>query len=243
MFSACIALVCAVLLFVNWNPEPLFQSEQPLVTIRDIEQNRQADFTGLPAGEDIPRLYSAADFTEISFAAEYVTVEPVGIVQTDVSSLKPWVARYNPHTYHQRTTTGSRRAQVKASGFDLLGYYLPYYLLELPNHTYIVAQIPPESAERLKSGEHIVLPIGRKVGMTDTARKHLSAICEGYGADMDGVFYAFDNQWQEEHHLIFLLFRFGAAALLWLVLSVGLTLLANGFLQKNAKSGKENRDC
>ena len=54
MFSACIALVCAVLLFVNWNPEPLFQSEQPLVTIRDIEQNRQADFTGLPAGEDIP---------------------------------------------------------------------------------------------------------------------------------------------------------------------------------------------
>ena len=75
-------------------------------------------------------------------------MEPVGIVQTDVSSLKPWVARYNPHTYHHRTTTGSRRAQVKASGFDLLGYYLQYYLLELPNHTYIVAQIPPESAER-----------------------------------------------------------------------------------------------
>ena len=115
--------------------------------------------------------------------------------------------------------------------------------LELPNHTYIVAQIPPESAERLKSGEHIVLPIGRKVGMTDTARKHLSAICEGYGADMDGVFYAFDNQWQEEHHLICLLLRFGAAALLWLVLSVGLMLVANGFLQRNAKSGKQNRDC
>ncbi len=237
-FSALIALVCAALLFINWNPESLFQSEQPLVTMRDIEQNGQADFTGFPAGADIPRLYSAADFAEISFAVEYVTVEPVGIVETDVSSLKPWVDHYNTYTYNGHTTTGSRRAEVKTSGFDW--YYLPYYLLELPGHTYIVAQIPQDSAEAVRRGEHITLPVGQKVGMTDTAREHLSAICEEYGADMDGVFYAFDNKWQAEHHFICLLLRFGAAALLWFVLSVGLTLLANGFLQKKAKGAKEN---
>ena len=229
-FSALIALVCAALLFINWNPESLFQSEQPPVTMRDIEQNR-GDFTGFPAGADIPRLYSAADFTEISVAVEYVTVEPVGIVETDVSSLKPWVDHYNTHTYNGRTTTGSRRAQVKVSGFDW--NYLPYYLLELPDHTYIVAQIPQESAKAVQRGERITLPVGQKAGMTDIARRHLSAICEEYGADMNGVFYAFDNKWQAEHHSICLLLRFGAAALLWLVLSVGLTLY--GFLQRKGQ--------
>ena len=63
--------------------------------------------------------------------------------------------------------------------------------------------------------------------MTDAARSRLAAVCEEYGADMDGVFYAFDNEWQEEHHTTLLLLRFGAAALLWFVLAVGLTLAGN----------------
>ena len=53
----------------------------------------------------------------------------------------------------------------------------------------------------------------------------LSAICEEYGADMDSVFYAFNDKWQEEHQFILLLLRFGAAAMLWFVLAVGLTLV------------------
>ncbi|MFR4978581.1 MAG: hypothetical protein ACLUDG_06605 [Butyricicoccus sp.] len=40
--------------------------------------------------------------------------------------------------------------------------------------------------------------------MTDTARKHLSAICEGYGA----IWTVSDNQWQEEP-IYLLAVRFG----------------------------------
>lgn len=223
--SVLIALVCAALLFINWNPEALFQSDEPPVSISDIEQNSTADFTGSPASADIPRLNGAEDFAETNFEVEYVTVEPVGIVPTEVSSLKPWVSHYNTHTYRGRTTTGSRREEVRTSGFDLLVNYLPYYLLELPDHTYILAQIPQESVKAIEQGESVTLPIGQKIGMTDTARNHLSDICEEYEADMDGVFYAFDNEWQEEHHSALLLVRFGAAALLWFVLAVGLTLI------------------
>lgn len=39
---------------------------------------------------------------------------------------------------------------------------------------------------------------------------------------MDGMFYAFNDKWQEEHQFILLLLRFGAAALLWFVLVAGL---------------------
>ena len=63
--SVLIALVCAALFCLNWNPEPLLKGKEQPVTLSDIEQNLTTDFNGFPAGEDIPRLTSAEDFSEI----------------------------------------------------------------------------------------------------------------------------------------------------------------------------------
>ena len=240
--SVLLSLVCASLLFLNWNLEALFRQEETPVTRNDIEQGGAEDFTGSAAGEDIPRLTGAADFSEMISGLDYATAEPVGIVPTGVYSLKPWVSHYNTHTYKGRTSTGSRRAEVSTSGLDIGGSYNPYYLLELPDHTYILAQIPQTEADAIARGESVTLPIGQKAGMTDAARRHLAAFCGEYGADMDGVFYAFDNEWQEEHHTTLLLLRFGAAALLWFVLAVGLTLAGNQiFKPEETAKGKGGR--
>ena len=223
--SVLIALVCATLFCLNWNPEPLLKGKEQPVTLSDIEQNLITDFNGFPAGEDIPRLTNAADFSEIIYLSDYVTAEPVGIVETGISSLKPWEDHYYTQRVKGRTTGRQiRRPEITSSDWDLLGSYQPYYLLELPDHTYIVAQIPQETAKAIESGKSITLPIGQKVRMSNAARNELSAICEEYGADMDGVFYAVNDKWQEEHQFILFLLRFGAAALLWFVLAVGLTL-------------------
>ena len=236
--SVLLSLVCASLLFLNWNPEALFRQEETPVTRSDIEQGGTEDFTGSAAGEDIPRLTGAADFSEILYDLDYVTAEPVGIVPTGVYSLKPWVSHYNTHTYKGRTMTGNRRAEVSTSGLDIWGSYNPYYLLELPDHTYILAQIPQTEAEAIARGESFTLPIGQKTGMTNAAWSRFAAVCGEYGADMDGVFYAFDNEWQEEHHTTLLLLRFGAAALLWFMLAVGLTLAGNEILVKKGAGEK-----
>lgn len=87
--SVLIALVCATLFFFNWNPEVLFKLNEPMVSMSDIEQNITTDFIGSPAGSDIPRLNGAEDFSEIIYLADYVTAEPVGIVQTGISQSKP----------------------------------------------------------------------------------------------------------------------------------------------------------
>ncbi len=223
--SVLIALVCATLFCLNWNSEPLLKGKEQPITQSDIEQNLITDFNGFPAGEDIPRLTGAEDFSEIIYLSDYVTAEPVGIVETGISSLKPW----EDHYYTQRVkgrVTGRRirRPEITSSGWDLLGSYQPYYLLELPDHTYIVAQIPQETAKAIERGKSVTLPIGQKVSMTNAAQNELSTICEEYGADMDGVFYAVNDKWQEEHQFILFLSRFGVAALLWFVLAVGLTL-------------------
>ena len=44
--SVLLSLVCASLLFLNWNPEALFRQEEMPVTRNDIEQGGAEDFTG-----------------------------------------------------------------------------------------------------------------------------------------------------------------------------------------------------
>lgn len=220
--SVLIALIGAALLFFNWNPEALFKLNEPMVSMSDIEQNITTDFTGSPAGPDIPRLTGAEDFSEIIYLADYVTAEPVGIVQTGISSLSPWEDHYYTQRVKGRATGRQiRLPEITSSGWDFPGSYQPYYLLELPDHTSYRGTNSAEQRRQSKR-EKASLCLCQKVSMTSAARNELSSICAEYGADMDGVFYAFNDKWQEEHQFILLLLRFGAAALLWFVLVAGL---------------------
>lgn len=234
--SALISLACAFLWFVNWNAEGLFPKDQSTVTMRDIEDHPEKNFTGYPAGEDIASLKSAADFTQINGERDYRTAEPIGIISTDVYSLKPWVKHYRTKTYKRRTTTGSRKAEVIRSAFTMGIDYNRYYLLELSDHSYILAQLSEIEASAISNGDSIKLPIGQKVGLSEQARSYLAPICKQYGVEMNGVFYTFDNQWQKEHHLSVLVVRLVVSVVVWLVLSIGMVLLGNAlFLKKEAQ--------
>lgn len=232
--SILLALMCAFQLFFNCNLEALLQQEKMPVTMSDISQVCAENFIGSVAGEDIPRLTSAEEFSKI-LSTNYVTAEPIGIVPTGVYSLKAWGSHFNTHVYNGRTSKQNRRAEVRRSGFAVQEHYNQYYLLELPDHSYILAQVPQTVATALAKGKSITLPIGQKVGMLDTARNYLSSICEEYKADMDGVLYTFDNEWQEEHDFTLFMLRFGVAAVFWLVLSVGLTLVGRKIFGRNKK--------
>ncbi len=233
------SIVCAYMFFMNWNAEALFKQDETPVTINDIEEGGAEDFTGSAAGEDIPRLTGAADFLEISYNMDYVTAEPVGIVPTGVYSLKPWVSRYNTHTYKGRTSTGSRKADVITSNMDIFGNYNQYYILELPDRTFILAQISDKEADAIANGSSVTLNIGQKVGMTDIARSRLAAVCGEYGVNMDGVFYNFDNKWQKEHHLTLLLLRFGVAAMFCFLLAAVMTLSGNKIFRVKKLTGRK----
>lgn len=230
--SVLIALVCASQLFIHWNPEMLLRRDELPITMNDISKSPTEDFTGSLAGNDIGRLDGAEDFSKMSFDTDYMTAEPVGIIPTGVYSLKPWVDRYNTDIYKGRTKTGSRRAEVSTSGFDILGNYNQYYLLELPDHTYIPAQIPQSAVHAIEKGKKITLPIGQRVAIPDAAEKHLSASYKEYNIDVDGTFYAFDNEWQAEHHFTLFIMRFAASALLFFAIAVGLTFIGNEVIQK-----------
>lgn len=237
--STIIALAAAVLLFLRWDPEAFLREPQLPVTMADLKKGRTANFVGKPAGEDIPRLSGAEDFAGMASGAEGATVEPKGVIPTGVYSLQPWSSHYTAKTVNGRTTRGRRKAEVVRSPLGAREGYNQYYLLEMPDGTYILAQISQSTAAAIEKGEHVTLPVGRKVGMTNTARSYLSGICKEYGASMDGVLYTFDDGWYEEHSFTLFIMRFGAAAALFLVLAVGMVLVGNKVFRVESGEGEE----
>lgn len=157
------------------------------------------DFTGAASGKATSQLTSTADFSEMISGLDYAAAERVWIGPTGVYSLKPWVVHYNTHTYKGGTTTGSRRAEISTSDLDIWGSYNPYYLLELPDYTYILVQIPQTEAEASARNDSVTFPIGQKAGIIAAAWSRFAAVCGEYGA----------------------------AALLWVCADVGLMLAGN----------------
>lgn len=222
-----LALAAALVLFFKWNPEDLLKKTQTPITLKDIEKNKAVSYTGSLAGDDIPRLSGAEDFENLLYDVDFATAEPVELIPTGVYSLKPWVSPYAAHKRNRGRRSGKRKAEVIQSGFDLHEDYNPYYIIKLPDGSYILAQIPSGKAAAIKKGKSITLPIGQKTGMTDTARSYLKEICETYHVSMDGVFYAFDNQWYEDHYFTLFIVRFVFAAVVFFVLAVGFVMAGN----------------
>ncbi len=232
--STIIGLILATAFFLRWHPEHLWQNQSTPVTMAEIEENLAKDYSGMTAGHDIFRLTGAKDFEDTWSYHNYMTAEPIGIVSTDVYSLKPWVDPYIRSGKRHHNYTGKRKAEIITSKLNVWEDYNPYYLLELPDHSYILAQIPSEQADAIARGKKITLPIGRKTGMTATAASCLSKICEEYQVDTSGVYYAFNDEWEKKHYHLSFMIRFAAAAAICLLSATLLITIGNKIFRVNS---------
>lgn len=92
-FSCIVALIAAFFVYLNFHPENLMKKDDTPVTQSDIEADRSGSFTGHTAGDDIPGISGKDEFEDM-LNIDYVTAEPVDIIATGVSSLKPWESPY-----------------------------------------------------------------------------------------------------------------------------------------------------
>ncbi|MCI8327915.1 MAG: hypothetical protein HFI37_09130 [Lachnospiraceae bacterium] len=217
--SAVIALIAAVFLFFHFYPENLLRRSEPAVNPKDMEPG--VIYTGSRAGEDIQRLSGKEEFAALTFDYDYVTVEGKEIIPTKVYSLKPWVNPYSTQRINRRATGVKRRKKdIITSALDMQEDYNQYYLLELSDSSYILAQIPPGEASAIRRGKEITLPIGRKTRLNQTAKSLLTEICNQYGVETEGVLYTFDEEWYEKHYIWVFLIRFAAAFAALFVIAV-----------------------
>lgn len=217
--SVIIALVIAVYAARNVGVEYLLRGTEEPVTLSMAEATYVEAVTGLPAAEDIPRIENQEQW-EKQWETSGVTIEPTDIISTGVGSRHPWVPEYRHRT--TRRTRSRSVPPVSNMKWDLLDEYAEYYILQLPDTSYVLAQMPPEDAKKLKIGKAVTLPIGRKTQVPSRAQDVLEELCAEYGVSADCAFYCINDEWNESHELLMLFVRFVLGAIVCLVVAVNL---------------------
>ncbi len=211
--EAAIAAVSFVLAFLT------FQGIDPEKFIRP-------DSTHL-AGEDTPRLSGREEFEALA-ETDFVTAEPEEVIATGVYGLKPWVDPYKitrASMPNGRTvSTGRRAPDATDNAIMAAEHYQEFYLIRLPDRTYILAQFDRIYREEIEKGRAVTLPAGVKKPVSGEAQNYLKEICEKYGADSSRVLYMIDDEWQQEHDFPFFMIRLGIAAAVFF--AVGIPLFA-----------------
>ena len=226
MIVAVVSLVAGLFVCVNLHPENWMKKGEATVPLSQMQKEDGNIYTGRLPDRDVPRLSGKEEFEEL-FQIDEVTVEPIGIVPTGISSLNGWA---DPYRGRAGTRNYKRKREVQKNFwyiFDILDDYSQYYLIQCPDKSYILAQMPEQYVKALKKGEKTVLPIGHKASLRPQAKSYLTEICQKYDASLDGVLYTFDDAWYQEHSFMILLIRLGAGAAAFFVTGVIIFLLAD----------------
>ena len=178
-----------------------------------------------PAGENIPRLSGREEFEALA-GTDSVTAEPEEVVATGVYGLKSWVDPYKitrASMPNGRTvSTGRRAPDATDNAIMAVEHYQEFYLIRLPDQTYILAQFGRIYREEIEKGGVVTLPAGVKKPVSGEAQKYLKEICEVYGADSSCVLYMIDDKWQQEHDFQFFMIKLGIAAAVFFAVGVPL---------------------
>ncbi len=203
--SVIVALIVGAFLMNTISVESLLRGKEEPVTLAMTEDGLQEDFIGLPAGDDIPRITSLEDWDN-TWAVSCVTIEPVSIIPTGIGARYSWVSAY---TNASRRGGARRKADVTRTSFDIMGEYGEYFILQLPDQSYILAQIPRDSAPQPKAGKSITLPIGKHDGVHGQVLANIQDLCDEYDVNTEGVFYCINDKWNQSHSLMVPLIRIG----------------------------------
>ena len=215
-----IALVIAVFVAKNIRIESILRGKEEPVTLEMTEGGLPEDYIGMPAADDIPRIEDIQTW-EDTWQTSYVTIEPIGIVSTGIGKRHAWVEAYTK----RRRGAPRKRAEVTNMAFDILGEYGEYYLLQLPDESYILAQMPVDYARKIKAGKKVVLPIGRKEAASKKVLAQISDVCQEYDVYTEGIFYCINDKWNESHKLMLQLIRIGIVFLITIALGTILIII------------------
>lgn len=208
------ALVIAAMVAMNIGVESMLKGKEEAVTLAMTEEGLLDDYIGMPAAEDIPRIESA-QMWEDAWQTSCLTVEPSDIIPTGIGARYSWVSAY---TNTGRRGGPRRRADVTYMALDILGEYGGYYIIRLPDGTCILSQMSKDTAAKMKSGEKLALPIGKKVTSNRQVISEIEDLCEEYRVDTEYVFYCANDKWNEGHSTMVQLIRLAIGAVTALVL-------------------------
>lgn len=218
-----LSLAVGIYVGKNIGVESMLRKNLEPVTLAKTEEGLPEECIGRPAADDIPRVEDFAAWDEY-WDYDYITIEPKNIVGTGIGVRYPWVSIYT----RSRRGGQTRKADVINTKFDFFNEYGEYYLVQLPDDTYVMAEISLEDARKIKAGKSVALPVGRKQNADHRVVPNIQSLCEQYDvADMEKVFYCIDEQWNQNNNFKVLLMRFAIGAVVVLALGTILIMIVD----------------
>lgn len=220
MILAIIAIIIGFIAAREVNVEKWLNKDSDPITLTEIIANNDGKYAGKTAGEDIPRLTSSEELAEKEENeyyeleprdAAYFTVEPKNVIKTGIYGIHPWASPYKKG--------GRRKELVSDSYISSIFEYSEFYLVQLPDDSYILARFNEKYLKEIEKGNPVTLPIGfKKSTGYKQDREVLKEICSKYGADDSYEFYAVDTEWNQEHELSVLLLTAGTGVVVFFVI-------------------------
>ena len=219
-----IGLIIAVIFYFSFDLESILWNTayRPSTSIEKIKENPGKDYIGANPADDITLIKNKEEWEKVLNEVDYVTVIPKSIIKTNVYSRAKWVDQY------KKTSTGSsgrKLAEAKQTSLDISADYTPYYIIELEDGSHILAQMNRGIAKQIKKGEEVKLPIGKKKGLTKTAKSMLETICDEWETSTDYVLYTIDNDWSKDNADGILIMKLAASTVLAIALAVILQII------------------
>ena len=203
-----IGLLIGGFLSKNIGLESIMRMREDAVSLAETEEGISEDFIGLSAGDDIPRIENMQAWEDTWWDIRCITIEPISIVSTNIAVRHPWISPYR----YSRRGGNRKRPDVTYAILDAFDEYGEYYLLQLPDESYILAQIPTDYAWKIKLGQKVTLPIGIKHAANRQVLSRIQDLCEKYQINTDeGIFYCINDQWNEAHHTLLSAIRLAIA--------------------------------
>lgn len=221
------AFLIALVPYFQLQPELWMRASEPTISLSQLSSIKDGPYTGKNAGADVPRLENVEQFESLRSCA---TAEPTGIIKTGVYVLKNWEeSDLSRRTSNRRKFNGEKPEATKSTirAFDS---YHEYYLIKLPDGSYIPALFDRSYADKLERGESVTLPIGERLTTVPQAVSLLKDTCARYHVSPKYTLYMFDDVWYQQYGFYAWLIRLALAVFVFFLISIPSVLLAEKYL-------------
>lgn len=229
-FVGGLAILGISMLVYQWvTPESFLPYEEQAVELEEIKVNPLEDYAGKPPGETIPKLAGKDEWEQLIHGG-YAAVSTDELIPTGIYGL---LSQEAYHTLREGAVRIGGRIRRKTNTVEWATrwplndaqYYQEYYLVRLPDSTYILALLSPGVERELRRKGEITLPIGRKETIRNEVRTLFTEACSTYEVEAVYYLHMVDNAWMEEKRGMRFALRLIPAAGVFFLLAAGWVLM------------------
>lgn len=219
-----LAAVLISMIAVSFPADVIYDLFWKKYSLGEIENSKEyVQYTGLPAGEDIPELQDIEQYEEGYM--DYYTFRTDSIIPVDMYQLKSATDRVSKGARSGRRVISSGRTRATYTSIFPIERYLynRYYMVKLPDGNYVMAYLNDGYYLKYRICGSVQLPIGYKQDMDADEKEKLASYVKEYNLDEKTLMVMFS----EERYVKWKILNYAGVAVVWIISAIVLGLIGD----------------